>query len=69
MTDPEDPGFRVTIKDVYIAVGELGDKVDKKFDSVGEKLASHASQIAAQWVVISIVIVGLGALLARSLSA
>ncbi len=67
MNDLDDPGFKVTIKDVYIAVGDLGKKVDEKFDATTNKLSSHAAQIAAQWVVISIVIVGLGAVLARSL--
>lgn len=67
--DVEDPGFKVTIKDVYIAVGKLGDKVDAKFTKTEERLSSHAAQIAAQWVVISIVIVALGATLVRALTA
>lgn len=57
-----DPGFRVTIKDVYQEVRALRDTLDGRLSRV-------EAQIAAQWVVVGIVVVGLGALLARTLTA
>lgn len=61
-THDTDPGFRVTIKDVYNAVERLTEKVDGR-------LSKLEAQVAAQWVVVGIVVVGLGALLARTLTA
>lgn len=54
-----DPGFRVTLKDVYSEVRSLRDVLDNRLRKI-------ESQIAAQWVVVGIIIVGLGAMLARS---
>lgn len=63
MTEPhDDPGFRVTIKDVYFAVEKLAEKLDGR-------LSSLERQVAAQWVVVGIVIVSLGAVLTRTLTA
>ena len=62
MTEPhDDPGFRVTIKDVYQEVRALRDTLDGRLSRV-------EAQIAAQWVVVGIVVVALGALLARTLT-
>lgn len=63
MAEPhDDPGFRVTIKDVYQEVRALRDTLDGRLSRV-------EAQIAAQWVVVGIVVVALGALLARTLTA
>ena len=56
-----DPGFRVTLKDVYTKLGHIE-------VSINERLRKVEVQIAAQWVVVGIVIVGLGTLLARTIS-
>lgn len=61
MTTPEEPGFKVTVKDVYNEVRDIKTLLDGRLRKV-------EMQIAAQWVVISIVIVGLGAMVAQTLT-
>lgn len=61
-SDDNGPGFRVTLKDVYT-------KLEQIESSINDRLRKVEVQIAAQWVVVGIVIVGLGALLARTLQA
>lgn len=60
-----DPGFKVTVKDVYLSVQEILERLP---DDAHARLRRVEVQVAAQWVVIGIVIVGLGALLAKSLT-
>lgn len=64
MTEHEEPevGFRVTIKDVYLEVRALKDIIDGRLRRVEE-------QVAAQKVVIGIIIVGLGGLFAQAITA
>lgn len=57
----EQPGFIVTLRDVYDAVSDLREDQDVR-------LRKLEAQIAAQWVVIGIIIVGLGAVLAKTLT-
>ena len=52
-TPPEEPGFRVTLKDVYVEVQGIKSILD-------ERLRKIEQQVAAQWVVVGIVIVALG---------
>jgi hypothetical protein len=59
--EENDPGFKVTIKDVYLEVRDLRATLDSRLSRV-------ESQIAAQWVVVGIVIVALGAVFARTLT-
>jgi hypothetical protein len=63
MTEHEDldPGFRVTIKDVYMEVRALKDIIDGRLRKV-------EAQIAAQWVVVGIIIVAVGALAVRGIT-
>lgn len=58
MTEEQDPGFKVTIRDVYDELKSLRAILD-------DRLRKIEVQIAAQWVVVGIVIVGLGAMFAR----
>ncbi len=67
MTDPTEPGFKVTIRDVYDDVQELKQIVAERLpEDVNSRLRKAEAQIAAQWVVVSIVIVGLGASLVKA---
>lgn len=63
MTEHEEPevGFRVTIKDVYLEVRALKDIIDGRLRKV-------EAQVSAQWVVVGIIIVGLGGLFAQAIS-
>jgi hypothetical protein len=63
MTEHEDlePGFRVTIKDVYMEVRALKDIIDGRLRKV-------EAQIAAQWVVVGIIIVAVGTLAVRGIT-
>lgn len=75
MTEPNDAGYRVTLKDVDTKVDtfarETRDDLQKILDRLPEdahaRIRRLEAQMAAQWVVVGIVIVGLGSLLARSL--
>jgi hypothetical protein len=57
--DPSEPGFRVTLKDVW-------EKLDKIEGAIDDRLRKVEIQVGAQWVVVGIVTVGLGALVARA---
>lgn len=61
----QDPGFKVTVKDVYLEVQKILERLP---DDAHARLRRVESQIAAQWVVIGIVIVGIGAVIARVLT-
>lgn len=68
MTD-ETPGFRVTLKDVYEELQEVKTTLANRLpDDVDSRLRRVENQIAAQWVVVGIVVVALGALLTRTLT-
>jgi len=58
-TPPEGPGFRVTLRDVW-------DKLDKIEGAIDDRLRKVEIQVGAQWVVVGIIVVGLGALAARA---
>ena len=77
MTDsPQDSGYRVTLRDVDKKVDELAKESRKGIEDILARLPDDAhvrfrrleAAVASQWVVIGIVVVGLGALLARSLT-
>ena len=77
MTDsPQDAGYRVTLRDVDKKVDELAKESRKGIEDILARLPDDAhvrfrrleAAVASQWVVIGIVVVGLGALLARSLT-
>lgn len=57
----EEPGFRVTLKDVYDEVKALRGDWDARIRKI-------EVQIGAQWVVIGIVIVALGAAFTKMLT-
>lgn len=59
MTEDTGPGFRVTLKDVW-------DKLDKIEGAIDDRLRKVEIQVGAQWVVVGIIVVGLGALAARA---
>lgn len=59
MTDSTDPGFRVTLKDVY-------QKLELIEDAIDSRLRKVEIQVAAQWVVVGLVVVGLGGLITRA---
>lgn len=56
-----DPGFKVTVKDVYTEVRDVKTMLD-------ERLRKVESQIAAQWVVVAIIVAAIGGLLVRSIT-
>jgi len=58
MNDNDEPGFKVTLKDVYDEVKALRGDWDARIRKI-------EVQIGAQWVVIGIVIVALGAAAAK----
>lgn len=62
MSDPQDPGFRVTLKDVW-------NKLEAIEQSIDDRLRKVEIQVGAQWVVVGIVTVGLGALITRAFTA
>lgn len=67
--DPEEPGFRVTLKDVYNDVQAIKRLIGERLpEDLGPRLRKVEIQIAAQWVVVGIVIVALGALASRALT-
>jgi TRAP-type mannitol/chloroaromatic compound transport system permease large subunit len=68
MTDQSnDPGFKVTLKDVYTDVQELKELVATRLpEDVQTRLRKVESQIAAQWVVVGIVIAAIGGLVAKA---
>lgn len=57
----DEPGFRVTLKDVYDEVKALRGDWDARIRKI-------EVQIGAQWVVIGIVIMGIGALFVKGLT-
>jgi len=59
--DEGEVGFRVTIKDVYLEVRSLKDIIDGRLRKV-------EAQIAAQWVVVGIIIVAVGGLAVRGIT-
>ena len=63
MTEHEevDPGFKVTIKDVWLEVRGLKEVLDGRLRKV-------EAQIAAQWVVVGIIIVAVGTLAVRGIT-
>lgn len=68
MSDPssaDNPGYRVTLKDVDQKVNQILERLP---DDAHQRLRKLESQAAAQWVVVGIIVVGLGALLARVLT-
>jgi hypothetical protein len=58
---PNDPGFRVTLRDVW-------EKLDKIEGAIDDRLRKVEIQVGAQWVVVGIVVVALGAMFARVLT-
>lgn len=82
MTAPDEGfAYRVTLKDVDKKVDDFRDETVRELSAlrnmisdripqgVDERLRKVEAQIAAQWVVVGIVIVALGALLAKSFTA
>lgn len=63
---PQDPGFKVTVKDVYLEVQKILERLP---DDAHARLRRVEAQVAAQWVVVGIVIVALGALFTRFVTA
>lgn len=72
MNTPEspEPGFKVTIKDVWSDVQELKRIVAERLPEDGQaRLRKLEIQVGSQWVVIGIVIVGLGAAVVKAFTA
>lgn len=67
--EPEEPAFRVTLKEVFNDVQEIKRLVSERLpEDLGTRLRKVEIQIAAQWVVVGIVIVALGAIASRALT-
>lgn len=65
--DETEPAFRVTLKDVYLDVQSIKKLIGERLpEDIGPRLRKVENQIAAQWVVVGIIVVGLGAMLART---
>lgn len=63
VNDPSDPGFKVTVKDVYNDVQKILERLP---DDLHNRMRKVEVQIAAQWVVVGLVVVGLGGLITRA---
>lgn len=70
MTDStNDPGFRVTLKDVYNDVQDLKKIVAERLpDDMPARVRRLEVQMGAQWVIVSIVIATVGALVSQALT-
>lgn len=69
MTEPNEPGFRVTLKDVYNDVQSIKTLIAERLpEDVQSRLRKVEIQVGAQWVVVGIVVAVLGALVTRALT-
>jgi hypothetical protein len=64
MTEENEPIVKVTLTTIYDKLLDLDKKVDPMV-SHSERLRKVEQQLAAQWVVVGIVVVALGGMLVR----
>ena len=69
MTDSKPLGFFVTLKEIHDTVKSIDDKLDTEIGKVKEELSKIKSQLAAQWVVIGILITTIVFLVQKGLGA
>lgn len=67
-THSKPPGIFVTLREIHSAVLAIDDKLDTEIGKLREEISKIKTQLAAQWVIVGIVITTIAFLVQKGLS-
>jgi hypothetical protein len=62
------PGIFITLREIHTMVGNIDEKLDKEISTLKEEISKIKAQLAAQWVVMGILITTIAFLIQKGLT-